>query len=188
MSKWLKSALQISAVAIVGFTLTLCSVPFLGYYWHLRHGDSISFAGWKIEVPKRYEVVVHAKGPALWRYSLGVPLVDAAFGHISFYEGPRPFHLSSDYSAFEKAMYNNARESGHELKGSMVIPVGNTSAYCVEFGRKGKQPQSLVRCMFDGEGIGAFYEGSPTYIPDFFTMLRQMSLEKPRASATDGRT
>ena len=172
--------MKLLCVFAVVLVFLLCVVPFLGYGWHLLHGDTISYKGWKILVPKSYMVRNGAEGPVLWRHSFGVPWFHVPYAYVSFFSSAHQFQASTDYTKFEQSMSESAGESGHQLKNRNVMSTGDTTAYCIEFTRYGKEPRALVRCAVQGEKIYAFFEGSPRYIPDLFNILKQMTPKAPR--------
>jgi hypothetical protein len=164
-------------VGLLAYLVLLFLIPFLGYGWHLLHGSYISYAGWKIPVPRIYFATKEIEGPALWRLSLGMPTFEAPYAHVNFFSSPHQFKTATDYAKFEGSLTKQAKECGYQFKGKSIVPTANTSAYCIEFSRQSKEPRSLVRCAVENMGIYAFYEGDSRYVPDLLNILRQMSLE-----------
>ncbi|SRR5712692_253626 len=116
--KLAKLVLRLLGVFIGGFLIVLLMVPLLGPCWHLMFGDAISYAGWRVPVPKGFYVRKSQKGPTMWKQSLGIPLFDVSYGHISLYSvGPaqQPFTYDRDYSRFEKGVTQEAIQSGYQL-------------------------------------------------------------------------
>ncbi len=134
-------------------------VPLLGPCWHLMFGDAISYAGWRVPVPKGFYVRKSQKGPTMWKQSLGIPLFDVSYGHISLYSvGPaqQPFTCDRDYSRFEKGVTQEATQSGYQLLAKRTASVGKSSGYCLEFARAGVEPRSLVRCAIENSVVVLF--------------------------------
>jgi hypothetical protein len=149
--------------------------------WHLLHGNSISYAGWKIPVPRGYYARQNRGVPFIWTLSLGAPVFRSQYGRLSFYswQGPaHPFSRDKDYPGFEESVSQAAAESGHQLKSRRTISLGDKSVYCLEFARETRQPRSLVRCAVEKSIIYPFYEGDPRYLPDMFTIFQGMSPER----------
>jgi hypothetical protein len=170
--------LLVTIVATV--CLYLLIVPLLGYGWHVLHGNYVSYAGWKIAVPRDYYVIQQRRGPAIWKLSFGAPLFDVPFSHVSFYSlppGTAAFMGTRDSARYEKAVTQTATESGYQLKSKHTVTIGNKAAACLEFARSGKQPRSLVRCAAEDANIYPFFEGDSRYIPDLFDALKRMSQE-----------
>jgi len=175
---------RIFVMLLVTFVVTICAyllvVPLLGYGWHVLHGTYISYAGWKITVPRDYYVIQQRRGPAIWKLSFGAPLFDVPFSHVSFYSlppGTAAFMGTGDPARYDKAVTQTAKERGYQLKSKHFVTIGNKAAACLEFARNGKQPRSLVRCAAEDANIYPFFEGDSRYIPDLFDALKRMSQE-----------
>ena len=153
----------------------------------MLHSDHISYGGWKIFVPKEYYVSVGLRGPNLWRYSLGLPQFEVPFAHVSFFNSPHQFSAATDYAKFEQSVTQYEKESGYQFNGTRTVLAGNTPAYCMEFRRQSKEPRSLVRCAIEDNGIYAYFEGNPRFIPDFFNILKQMSSQGAAGRSNSGR-
>jgi hypothetical protein len=154
----------------------------LGPCWHLMFGDAISYEGWKVPVPKGFYVQKSEKAPTMWKHTLGSPLFNVPYGHISLFSlGPAqpPFAYERDYSRFEKGVTQDASQSGYQLKAKRSTMVGKNPAYCLEFARPAVEPRSLVRCAVENSVVVLFYEGDPKYVPDALTTLQGMSPESP---------
>jgi hypothetical protein len=186
-NRFLRFVLKLVAIFIGVYAFLLLFVPLLGFGWHLLHGNYISHNGWRIPIPEGYYVTNEPHGPAIWKLTLGAPRFEVPFAHVSFYtRQTHPFKASVDYAPFEESMTRNAADSGHHFKERRVIPVGNGSAYCVEFSREKKQPRSLVRCAVEDSNMYIFFEGDSRYLPDLTNTLREMSLEAPYRQSKSG--
>jgi len=152
---------------------------FLSFGWHVLHHDSISYLGWRIPVPKRSYVTHDRIGPSIWTLSPGAPLFNLPYGRITFdnWKTGRPFSKDRDYPPFSEGVRQAAAQSGHQMKSTRAISLGQKSVYCVEFARERRQPISLMRCAIDDSDVLLFYEGDPRYIPDVFNTIRGMSPE-----------
>ena len=188
MTKVIRPVLAILCAGLLAYALFLCVVPFLGYGWHIVHGDHISYGGWKIFVPKEYYVSAGPHGPNLWRLSLGAPQFEVPFAHVSFFNSPHQFRAATDYAKFEQSVTQYEKESGYQFSGMRTVLAGNTPAYCMEFRRQSKEPLSLVRCAIENSGIYGYFEGNPRFIPELFDMLKQMSSEATGAQPNFGRS
>lgn len=165
--------------------IALLVVPLLGPGWHLLHGDFISYGGWRIPVPKGFYVRKSQMGPTMWKHTLGIPLFNAPYGHISLYSRPdqQPFAYDRDYSRFEKGVTQEADQSGYQLESKRTISVGKNSGYCLEFTRSSGEPRSLVRCVMDNSVVVLFYEGDLRYVSDVIAALQGMSLESTKSGS-----
>jgi hypothetical protein len=169
----------IGTLCVVVMWLSFGSVVSFG--WHLLRGSSISYAGWRIPVPKHYFAEQHRGMPSIWILSVGAPAFHLPSGTLTFrtWQGhPHPFSKEKDYLGFEEGLAQAAAESGHQFKSRQTISVGNRSVYCWEFARETEQPLLLLRCAFENSNIYAFYEGDPRYLPDIFGIIQGMHPEK----------
>jgi hypothetical protein len=78
---------------IAVYPIVLLVIPLLGPGGHLLHGDFISYGGWRVPVPKGFYVGKSKMGPAMWKHTLGIPLFNAPYGHISLYSRRINDHL-----------------------------------------------------------------------------------------------
>jgi hypothetical protein len=169
--------------------IVMLCLPLLGPGWHAIYGDSVSYGGWRVPVPGGFYVRKSGGSSAMWKLSLGIPLLNRPYGHISLFSLPpprRPFEFERDYPGFAKRTGDLAAQSGYELKAQRTVAVGKTSAYCLEFARQVEEPRSLVRCALDNSVVVLFYEGDPRYVPEFFNVLGGMSQEIPASTNAAG--
>jgi hypothetical protein len=178
-SKVGKRVFQYAGVGVGAYLILLLVIPLLGPGWHLLHGDFISYGGWRIPVPRGFYVGKSQMGPTMWKHTLGAPLLNVPYRHISLYSRPdqQPFAFDRDYSRFEKGVTQEASRSGYHLKAKRTVSVGKNSASCLEFTRSSGEPRSLLRCVVENSVLVLFYEGDPGYIPDVFATLQGMSLQ-----------
>jgi hypothetical protein len=169
-----KLMLRLLAVFVGVILIVLLVIPLIGPCWHLLYGDAISYAGWKVPVPRGFYVRKSQEGPTMWKESFGIPFFNAPYGHISLFRRPSPFSFDSDYARFKQGLIQDAIEKGYELKGERTAQVGKNSGYCLEFTRSPKS-LSLLRCAVENSGVALFYEGDTQYIPDALSALRGMS-------------
>jgi hypothetical protein len=160
--------------------LALSVVALLGPAWHLIHGDTISHLGWKIRVPKGFCFINGSDRPTMWKFTFGIPLRRAPYGHIDLFshaDGP-PFLFEKHYRRFAYGLSRSANEEGFKLTSERTLSSANsTSIYCLEFARSTGRPNSMVGCFVDGSTLAPFYRGDKKYVPDFYAMLHGMSLE-----------
>jgi hypothetical protein len=183
--KTTRRVLQCVGVGLGACLIVLLVIPLLGPGWHLLHGDFISYGGWRIPVPKGFYVRKFEVGPTMWKTSLGIPLFNVPYGHISLFSRPaqQPFAYDRDYSRFETGIIQEAGQSGYQLESKRTISVGKNPGYCLEFTRSSGEPRSLVRCVIENSVVVLFYEGDPRYISDVFAVLQGMSLERTKSES-----
>jgi len=174
-----KFTIKLSAIFFGTILVCLLAAPFLGIGWHLFHGNLISFGGWRIPVPNGYYVTQTRNGPAMFRLSIGAPVFEVPFGHLAFstFQFRSPFEAGTDYPLFEKTMVEDAVKSGYRFESRQIIPIGDKSAYCVEFSRSTRQPRSSARCAIENTKMFVFFEGDPRYLPDLRSTLQGIHAE-----------
>jgi hypothetical protein len=183
-----KLAFQILGLFIGAILIPLLVVPLLGPGWHLLHGDFISYGGWKIPVPKAFSEKNSQAGLDMWKLTLGIPIFDAPYGHISIYgtgslsPTRQPFNYERDYSRLEAVVTQEAHQSGYRFESKRTTSVGKTAGYCLEYTRSVSNKhevrgRSLLRCVIEDSVVAVYYEGDPRYVPDVFAMLQGMSFE-----------
>ena len=165
------------AVALIWFT----AGPVLGLGWHLLHHNYVVYRGFTIPIPSRSYVTHTSIGLCIWTLSPGAPFFNRPYGSTAISKSIRPFSKDKDYSGFAEAMEQAAGRSGHKLIASRTIPLGDRSAFCLEFARGPKQPRSLMRCAIDGSDIFVSYEGDSRYLSDVFDILRSIFAPVPPA-------
>lgn len=173
--------LQLLTVFIGALLILLLVIPLLGPIWHLLHGNFVSYGVWRIPVPSSFYVRKSEKGPTMWKHTFGAPFFATSYGHISLFSlspDQLPFAHDRDYFRFEKRVTQEAGQYGYQLESQRTISVGKDSAYCLAFMRPANEPRSLVRCVVENSVMVLFYEGDPRYIPDVFSALHGMSLER----------
>jgi len=146
-------------------------------FWQALHGNVVSVAGWKVDVPQGYFVRDTPDGAAFFKLGLGIPFFDAPYGHVTFASRESSgvlFSHERHYAKFEDLQIEMASKSGEELSGRRKVPVVNRNAYCIEFSSSVGKAHSLVRCMLEGTAILVSFEGHPKYVSDVYTMLQRM--------------
>jgi len=180
-----KRVLQLVGVGVGAYLIVLLVIPLLGLGWHLLHGDFISYGGWRIPVPKGFYVGKSQMGPAMWKHTLGTPLFNVPYGHISLYSlRPAQPPFTYDRDRFEKGVIQEATGSGYKFESKRTISVGKNSGYCLEFTRSVGEPPSLLRCAVENSAVVLFYEGDSRFVPDVFATLQGMSPESAKSGSS----
>src|SRR5271166_4287007 len=110
--------------------------PALGLGWHLLHGNAISYAGWTVSIPKGFFARLDQGRPSLWALAPGSPVLRSSYGRVTLYRTPdntHPFSIDAHGAEFAAAMSQAAGESGHRFQSKRSVPVGDGTAFCVEF-------------------------------------------------------
>jgi hypothetical protein len=162
--------------------LLIAATLLLGPGWHLMHGNYVSYEGWQISVPRGF-FVTHNRGAAtIWKVLPGQGLLDLPYAQISLHyesEDKPPFSYAKNYDRSGYAvMATIANPGGYKLTGQPMVPAGGTTVYCWELSRSAKQPGSSVWCAMGGSRLYVSYFGSLRYLPDFYGVLKGMTLER----------
>lgn len=152
--------------------IVLLAIPILGSCWHLFYGDAISYADWRVPVPKGFYVRNSTNGPTMWKQTFGVPFFDVPYAHISLFRRPQPFAFDTDYFLFKQGLMQAAAEEGYELKAERTTQVNDSVGYCLEFT---KAQRTLLRCAVQNSPIVFFYEGDARYIREALSTFEGMS-------------
>jgi len=162
---------------MAGMILVLAAVPLLAPVWHLWHGDSISWQGWKISVPKGF-CARSDQNPTLWKFAFGAPFLNLSYGHISLFHRPTgqlPFEFGRDFGHFAASVTEVAKQDGYRFASKKTLKVGDTTAHCLEFESEVDSSRALLRCAIEDSLVVIFYEGASRYVPDFLSVLEGMS-------------
>ncbi len=159
-------------VACTGVTLFV-GTSVRAYVWHARHGDSITFAQWRVPIPKGY---FEAGASSFFKHSFGSPLWKAApWGHISLFQHSQ--HNSQppapvSYDRIEAATIRVAAEEGYQLQTRRRVQSTSDNSYCFEFSRKSTTSLVAIRCMTDSAELAVYFEGDRRFSNDVYEVVR----------------
>lgn len=179
----MKLGSQFVAVAVGVTFIILVAIPLLGPCWHLFHGDSISFDGWRVPVPRGFYVKRVKTKPVMWNMSFGTPYFNVPYGHISLFRAPseQVFSLETGtYGRFKDSLIQQATQGSYQLTSERTLSIAGRPVYCLEFARPAPQPKSLIRCAIDRSDLAIFYEGDSKYAPDAYATIQGMQNEGDR--------
>lgn len=110
-------------VAVGSILVSLAVVPLHGAWWHLLHGNAISFQDWTIPVPKGFYVTKSSYGTMMWRTTFGIPFFDVPYGLISLFLRPprQPFSYERDHAQFKDSLVRDASGRGTNLRQSALL-------------------------------------------------------------------
>lgn len=85
---------------------------------------------------------------------------------------------------FEAVMIKEGMKSGFHVEAYRTLIIDGRQARCIQLSHSATEspvsrsrfssPRVLVRCMIGGDSVTVFYEGSPQYLPEFFSILEEM--------------
>ena len=106
-------AVCLAVAAPVAVVTLFAATSVRAYMWHIRHGDSIIFAQWRVPIPKAY---FEAGADSFFRHSFGSPFWKAApWGHIG---------LSLIPLTLPPVPYDKSKLPQNELPQKMAINFG----------------------------------------------------------------
>jgi hypothetical protein len=154
-------------VACTGVTL-FAGTSVRAYVWHVRHGDSTTFAQWRVPIPKGY---FEAGASSFFKHSFGSPIWKAApWGHISLFHHSQP--APGSYDRIEAATIRVAAEDGYQLQARRSVQSTSDNSYCFEFSRKSNTSLVAIRCMTDSAELAVYFEGDRRFSNDVYGVVR----------------
>ena len=172
--RWKRRPFLAILAVIVG--LVLSGIELAGPEWHLVHGDSVHYRGWRIPIPYWFCVTNATSEPKLWNLPLGAFKWHGPCAYISFLARRSGEPLApADYRRFAE---DAARRQGYRLTSERKIPVDGTFAECFESVSTEDNKTHQIVCPIRGSILAATYIGSPNYFPDFYSMLQGMSRDR----------
>jgi hypothetical protein len=167
--------IRLLSIAVCVIVAVLTMVALLGPAWHMLRGTTIFFAEWVLPVPEGFFVTNSSRGPNMWRVTLGTPFFSRPYGHVSLYRRPEVFSFDRDYGGFKDGITQASQAQGYGVVSEHVVVADGTSVYCRELQRRAPAPRSLMRCSVEGSNLVIFYEGDPSYLAGFATILQGMA-------------
>jgi hypothetical protein len=158
------------AVAVPLAVVTLFAATSVrAYVWHIRHGDSIMFAQWRVPIPKGY---FEAGANSFFKLSFGSPFWKAApWGHISLSLNPSQPPAPVSYDRIEAATIRVAAEEGYQLQARRRIQSASDNCYCFEFSRQSDTSLVDIRCMTDSAELAVIFDGHRRFSNDVYSVV-----------------
>ena len=178
----------------IGILIVELSLPFLGFFWHITHGDSVGLLEWRFRVPTGFFVVhSHDDGhPAMLRLAPVIPLLPPSsrignrfaklslisiFGRQARYDKQPGYELGytaeERYSAVERGLVHDARLEGLTLQSRRTIDTPAGVAVCLQFGAQGV---AQIRCYFKRDTfLAVHYDGEPDFTEEVYSVVRDIT-------------
>ena len=154
--------------------LIYSSVVLFAPVWHLFHGDSISYQGWRIPVASAFFAKRGSGGPSLIRITIGTLLWDGPSADIHFSVFPKAFYFATEYQGFAAGSARAASHLGYQPSAHNEVRIGGATGYCLEFIRPGTKAKSYIQCALEGSKLFILYIGSSEYVSEFYSTLEGM--------------
>ena len=189
--------LKVMVCAGVGILIVELSFPFLGFFWHMTHGDSVGWLEWRFRVPTGFFVVhSHDDGhPVMLRYAPVIPFLTprsriahrflklsmiSILGRQTRYAeepGYVPGYTAEErYSAAERGLVHDARLEGLALQSRRTESTPAGVAVCLQFGAPGVVQ---IRCFFKRDtSLLVLYDGEPDFTEEVYSVVRDITAPK----------
>jgi hypothetical protein len=159
----------------MGLTILLgmFSVTHLGLLWHLWHGNVVTFARWRVPVPKNY----YRFGNTFFAHSFGSPLIETrpySTIHIAVLSAGPELSASGKPPSYERlkgGVVTVANEDGYKLEEERTVQSVAGATYCFQFAAKPSARDALVRCITGSGDLLVSFKGSRQYIPDIYQVV-----------------
>lgn len=160
------------ALWMVGLPLAfLLAIPWLGWPWHLIHGETIASSGIVFKIPARYfSPIPLDDNPAVMRTDFGLPLWHAPYGFITIFQhrGRHALDFRKDIDRIQSVLVTDERSAGMNLIAQRKFDTAIGEAVCFEFG---SDRRSIVDCYFDKSTLSVDYEGSNKFGGDMYEVV-----------------
>ena len=154
-------------VAILIYVSTNIWTAPMGWAWHLFRGNSVSFSGYRINVPRdMWARRSGSESVTILRQAPKYNLSHALSGTLVFTRSPGPAtDMSRNYDKIAQA--NEQLTLGLHPKGIRKIAGAKGTVYCWESANSDVS-ELYISCWFDKDTLAASYAGTPNYRDDFY--------------------
>ncbi len=172
-----KTKWKIGAAAIF-LTLAILLPEVVSAGWHMVHGRSVEFRGWKVTVPFEWYAVSHGEGMTVERMS-----------RLSWEKYPvatfLPVHFTKtspfSYDLFGSVQAGVLRARGYLPSAMRDIEVGGEGGRCWIFISAAHRNQEWIDCIVPKDLTSVDYIGPAANANEFFSLLGNIKrVETPR--------
>jgi hypothetical protein len=139
----------------------------MGPLWHAYHGNSVTVANWRLQIPKRYSGFGHN---SYFTFSFGAPFFNKSYGHISFFSHEVSASLSQQ--RIEAAVVSAAESDGYLLKDRKTIQTDHGPNYCFQFTERLQPSRVAVRCVSSLGELWIFFQGDRQLSDTVYDVVR----------------
>lgn len=154
---------------VVGVAALFVISNLMGYVWHVRNGNSLVVAKWRVPVPKDYWTPFATKN-AFWVVSFGAPIFHKNHGSISIFTH-EPRTDVQTHQRIELAIVKVATDSGLRLQERRTIRSASGETFCFQFADSFRPDQVEIRCVNASGNLWVFYEGSRRFSGDIYSVV-----------------
>jgi hypothetical protein len=151
--------------------------------WHLFNGSAARYEAWTVPVPKEF-FALQRKGSLFIGRIERPPVISKGEDDILVVvtaPSSNHFLLERDSRKFREVESALAKTNGLVERSTKIIRVGESTRYCVEFGRsdtgdRGTQaPEIQISCFIEGEPTTVSYTGREKFSSEFYSVVQGMS-------------
>ena len=169
-----KNAKIAGAIALLVVAVFLPEV--VSAAWHVAHGETVTFRGWKVNVP--FEWYARSQGEdmtveRMTRFSW-LPHPVAVFQPVHF---THKYHFQPDVYAKEQAIVMKGK--GYLPSGQRTLEIAGASGQCWTFDSSRSLNNVWISCIVPAELTSADYTGPKNYAANFFSLLQQIKAATP---------
>ncbi|HEV2288165.1 MAG TPA: hypothetical protein VGR81_04355 [Candidatus Acidoferrales bacterium] len=164
------------AAAFALFAVAVFLPEVVSAAWHVAHGETVTFRGWKVNVP--FEWFARSQGEdmtveRMTRLSwLPHPVVVFEPSHFT-----RQYHFQSDVYAKSEALVMKGK--GYLPSGQRTLEIAGADGLCWTFDSSASPNNVWISCIVPKELTSADYSGPKDYAASFFSLLQQIKPAKP---------
>lgn len=155
-----------AAVIFAALAILLPEVVSAG--WHVVHGRSVEFRGWKVTVPFEWYAIRHGEGMTVERMT-----------RLSWEKDPvatfLPVHFTKtypfNYDVFAGVQTKFLRGKGYAPGAVRNIQIGANGGKCWTFTSKANSEQLWISCVVPKDLTSVDYIGPAAYANDFFSVI-----------------
>lgn len=169
------------AVVLVPVVVAASFIPqIIATVWHWRHGDSVTFRGWEVPVPRGwwplknpYDTVLLQKAwPPIEREPQSNIIVEV-FGATG------GFVFNSE--KWKRARTQTMAKRHYNLVAERAARIDDHEAYCLEFAASGDVKEVWVVCDFPTAGLRFEFHGPRAPVSEFYQVVERVR-RSPTAS------
>ncbi|MFZ0211347.1 MAG: hypothetical protein WBE20_00455 [Candidatus Acidiferrales bacterium] len=164
------------AAAIVFLAIAIFLPEVVSAGWHVAHGKTVTFRGWKVDVPFEWYARSHGEDMTVERMS-----------RLSWRQDPiavfQPVHFTKTYP-FQYELYGKEqalvmRAKGYLLSGQQDLEIAGKGGRCWTFNAWNNRDNLWIACIVPKDLTAADYIGTRAYAPNFFSVLSQIKTATP---------
>jgi len=169
---------QLRAVLMGTFLVLAFSVAFflpeiVSIYWHARFGDSTTFHGWKVPVPRGWWAFIREDLLIIQKPTRFYQAADAPTISVEIFSPDK----SVDPEDVKQASTRAILKQGYVLQGDRPIQIGTDQGYCLDFNIANDHKNVRSSCYLSASHLSLELFGRPSEVQAFCSMVAQVRRE-----------